>query len=155
MKQLNIGMEAAWTKITRYCAYQERSHSETKQKLYSYGLYVEEINELLVRLISEDYLNEARFAQHFARGKSNLKGWGKIKIRQELKRRNVSDWCIHQALSGIDTDTHLKNMMKAVQFKEKQLIAEKNPFIKRKKIERYLQSKGFDFEQIKAVLTTM
>jgi regulatory protein len=155
MKQLNIGMEAAWTKITRYCAYQERSHSETKQKLYSYGLYEEEINELLVRLISEDYLNEERFAQQFARGKSNLKGWGVIKIQQELRRRNVSDWCIRQALSGIDIDTHQKNIMKAVKFKEKQLMSEKNSFIKRKKIERYLQSKGFDYEQIKEALSPL
>ncbi|MEX0635306.1 MAG: RecX family transcriptional regulator, partial [Ferruginibacter sp.] len=62
MRQLNIGIDKAWQKIKYYCGYQERSHTETRDKLYGFGLYKQEVEGLLSRLIEEDYLNEERFA---------------------------------------------------------------------------------------------
>jgi regulatory protein len=114
MKPLNIGTEAAWTKITRFCAYQERCHWETRQKLFGYGLYEEQVDELLSKLIDENYLNEERFAMQFANGKSNLKGWGRIKFQQELRKRKVSEWCINEALTNLNNDTIQNNITKAI-----------------------------------------
>ena len=74
--QQRLSKEQAWQKIKHYCAYQERSHYEAKQKLYSFGLYSNEVEDLLSRLIEEDYLNEERFAEQFAGGKFRMKQWG-------------------------------------------------------------------------------
>ena len=54
----NIGTDKALQKIKHYCAYQERSHAETRDKLYSFGLYKQEVETLLSQLIEENYLNE-------------------------------------------------------------------------------------------------
>ena len=54
--------EEALQKAKQYCAYQERCHSEVKEKLYSFGMNKKEVDELLSELISENYLNEERFA---------------------------------------------------------------------------------------------
>ena len=76
-----ISPEKAMQKLKHYCGYQERSHLEVKQKLYSLGLMKKEVEELISRLIEEGYLNEERFAIHFASGKLRIKGWGRQKIR--------------------------------------------------------------------------
>jgi len=70
--------------IKQYCAYQERSHFEVKTALCSHGLTIGEADEIIAELISEDYLNEERFARAFARGKFRMKKWGRVKIRYEL-----------------------------------------------------------------------
>jgi regulatory protein len=75
----------AHAKIQRYCAYQERSHKEVKNKLYEYGLYPGQVDELLSQLISEGFLNEERFAKAFAGGRFRMKKWGRLKIKNELE----------------------------------------------------------------------
>jgi regulatory protein len=72
--------EQALQKARHYCGYQERSHAEVKEKLYSFGLRRQEVEESLSQLIEEDYLNEERFAQQFAGGHFRMKQWGRVKI---------------------------------------------------------------------------
>src|SRR5207342_2666577 len=86
-----ISGEKALQKLKHFCGYQERSHADVKRKLYSMGIPKKEAEQLISRLIEEEYLNEERFAKQFASGKSRSKGWGRQKIRYELRTRGVSD----------------------------------------------------------------
>ena len=90
LPRASIPGEKALLKIKRYCAYQERSHKEVMDKLYSWGFYKKEAELLLSQLIEEGYLNEERFAILFAGGKFRIKHWGKKKIEQALKEKQVS-----------------------------------------------------------------
>ena len=94
-------------KMKKYCAYQERSQSEVRQKLYSYELSNNEIENILCVLIEQNFINEERFAKTFARGKFRQKKWGKVKIKQHLKQKQISDYCIQTGLEEIDTDDYL------------------------------------------------
>lgn len=152
MKPLSIGEDEAWKRITRYCAYQERCHAETRDKLYSYGLYAEQVEELLGKLINENYLNEERFSLAFARGKSRLKGWGTKKIELELKRRHVSDWCIKRAIQSLDQLEYNQTAMRLLEKKRALLHKEKNPKLKEQKLKRYLLSKGYDWQTIGSLM---
>jgi len=100
----------AWAKIQHYCAYQERSHREVKEKLYTYGLYKNEVEELLVRCISEGFLNEERFARSFAGGKFRVKKWGRLKIENELKQHGLSKNCIARGLKELNPDDYTKTL---------------------------------------------
>jgi regulatory protein len=104
-KRLNP--EQAYQKIKQYCAYQERSHDEVKEKLLGYGLRKSETEELVALLIEENFLNEERFATGFARGKFRLKQWGRIKIRYELKQKKISNHNILKAMEEIDEHAYL------------------------------------------------
>ena len=84
----------AKVKIAKFCAYQERCHQEVRDKLFSFGLLPNDVEEIIFELIQEDFINEERFTKAFVRGKFNYKKWGRIKITQELKRRKISDYCI-------------------------------------------------------------
>src|SRR6186997_3007636 len=93
--------EQALQKLRHYCGYQERCHSEVKNKLYNLGIFKNEHDAIIATLIQEDYLNELRFAIAFAGGKFRVKQWGRIKIKYELKNRQLSDYCIKKALQQI------------------------------------------------------
>ena len=136
-------------KIKQYCAYQERCHSEVRDKLYSFGLNKVEVEEIISILITENYLNEERFAIHYARGKFRMKQWGKIKIKQSLKFKQVSEYCIKKALKEIDLQEYEKTFRKLAEQKLKTLKSEKNIFIKKRKLQDFLLQKGFENEMVR------
>ena len=144
--------DQSFAKIKQYCAYQERCHSEVRTKLYSFGLNKEEVEEILYLLITENYLNEERFAIMYAGGKFRLKQWGKIKITQSLKFKQISDYCIRKALKEIDDKDYRNTFFKLADQKIKSLKSEKNIFIKKRKLQDYLIRKGFENHLIREVV---
>jgi regulatory protein len=147
--------EQALQKAKHYCGYQERCHSETKEKLYSLGLYKQQVEECIAQLIEENYLNEERFAQQFAGGKFRMKQWGRVKIKYELKQKQVSEYCIKKGLKEIDEDDYLKVLKKLALEKWTAVKTEKNIFIKLRKTQDYLMQKGYEHELIKQALQTL
>lgn len=141
--QQRLSKEQAWQKIKHYCAYQERSHYEAKQKLYGFGLYKNEVEELLSKLIEEDYLNEERFAAQFAGGKFRIKHWGKVKISYELKQKGVSAYNIRRALQAITDADYSATLQKLAEAKWKQLQGEQH-IARQVKTTAYLMQKGFE-----------
>ena len=145
----NFTPQKSVPKIKQYCAYQERCHADVRDKLYSFGLNKMEVEEIIAALIGENYLNEERFAIHYAGGKFRMKQWGKNKIKQSLKLKQVSDYCIKKALQEIDSKEYEKTFQKLVEQKLKTLKSEKNIFIKKRKLQDFLLQKGFENEMIR------
>lgn len=141
--------QQAVPKIKQYCAYQERCHVEVRDKLYSYGLIKPEVEEIIYTLITENYLNEERFAIHYAGGKFRMKQWGKNKIKLALKQKQISEYCIKKALKVIDETEYEKAFQKLVEQKLRILKSEKNIFIKKRKLQDFLLQKGFENELIR------
>lgn len=144
--------EQALQKARHYCGYQERSHGEVKEKLYSFGLKKTDVETAMSELIEQNYLNEERFAIQFAGGKFRMKQWGRVKIKYELKQKKVSDYCIKMALKEIDEGDYLKTLKKLSEEKWKTQKSEKNLFVKLRKTQDYLMQKGFEHELIKNIL---
>ena len=136
--------DQAIPKAKHYCTYQERSHSEVREKLYSFGLYKKEVEQILSQLIAENYLNEERFAMQFAGGRFRIKHWGRVKIKYELTQKQVSEYCIKKALASIDEKDYLKTLQKLFDAKLKTLKSEKNIFIKKRKLQDHLLQRGFE-----------
>ena len=136
--------EQALQKARHYCGYQERSHAEVKEKLYSFGLRRQEVDETLARLIEDDDLNEERFACQFAGGHFRMKRWGRVKITYELKQKQVSEYCIRKAMKEIDEDDYIKTLEKLAADKWATLATELNLFIKLRKTSDYLMQKGYE-----------
>ena len=140
--------EQAFQKLKHFCGYQQRCHQEAKEKLYAFGLHKQEVEELLSRLIEENYLNEEGFAIAYAGGKFRMKGWGKIKIRYALKEKRVSDYCIRTALNAIDENQYRDVLNKTAKVKWKALSSEPNAFVKMRKTQDYLIQKGFELNLV-------
>ena len=152
MTQKNPGTEKALQKIKHYCAYQERNHKETKEKLFALGLYKMEVEEMLCQLINENYLNEERYAIAYAGGKFRMNHWGRIKIKHELNKNKISEYCIKKALESIDNKEYVKVLKTLFESKLRALETEKKSYEKNKKIFSYLLQKGFEAELIHNLL---
>jgi regulatory protein len=153
MERKNIGLEMAGIKIRQYCAYQERCHSEVKEKLFYFGLNEEESGEVISQLISEDLLNEERFARAYAGGKFRMKGWGRLKIKAALKQKRVSDYCIKKGLEEIDEEEYSRLFEKLFNEKSSSLRSEKNKWKKMAAIRSFLLQRGFEHALISEALS--
>ena len=133
----------ALIKAANFCAYQERTQKEVRGKLAELEVVGDESEQIIVWLVENNYLNEERFARVFAGSKFRQKKWGRIKIRQELKMRGVSDYCLRAGMSEIDVDDYMETLQSIIEKKSKE-VKESNPLIKKQKIVKYALSKGFE-----------
>lgn len=138
-----LSHEEALAKLQRYCAYQDRCHKEVRTKLIDLGVYGDTLEEIISELIQDNFLNEERFARSYARGKFRMRRWGRIRIRRELKLRNISDYCMKKAMEEIEEEDYLKTIDLLIE-KKRSEIKEKNVFIKRGKLAKYLLGKGYE-----------
>jgi regulatory protein len=156
-KQLKAGSpkktsaSEALSKLYRYCAYQERSHQEVRNKLFELGLRQGEVDELITRLITEGFLNEERFAKAFAGGKFRMKKWGRLKIVNELEARGLTKNCIRAGLKEIEEEDYRKTLIDLLAKKSEQIVGQ-NQFIRRDKLSKYAIQKGFEPELVWSIV---
>ena len=141
----SLTKEQVYQKLKHYCAYQDRCHSEVKTKAYSFGLRKPEVEELTSKLIEENCLNEERFAKAFAGGKFRIKQWGRMKIIGELKKKQVSSYCIAAAMEEIDENKY-KHVLHKLAVKRWNSIKGKgtNLFVKMTRTRNFLLLKGYE-----------
>lgn len=136
-------VEEAQRKLEQYCAYQERCHDEVIQKLRSLNMIPQAIDAIVVHLLDHNFLNEERFACSFARGKFRIKHWGKRRITNELKARNISKYNIDRALKEIPEGEYLETFHHIAD-KQWEMVLETNILKKKKKVMDYLLRKGYE-----------
>lgn len=143
--------QQARRKAEVYCAYQERSQQEVRNKLYYWGLHQTDVEEAIADLITDGFLNEERFALAYASGKFRMNGWGKHKIKQGLAQKSVSAPLIRAALNSLDAQEYrdkLGSLLRAKAGSEK----EKNPYKRKNKLMQYALGKGYESELILELL---
>lgn len=151
MQKKPLTKEQALQKLRQYCAYQERSHFEVKQKLWELGVRRADHDEIITSLIEDDYLNEERFAIQYAGGKFRMKGWGRKKIYYGLKEKQVSDYCIKKGLKAIDETAYEATLKKLAEDKYESLKGEQY-LMRKKKTQDYLLQRGYESELINKML---
>lgn len=145
----NLTREQAKQKIEHYCAYQERSHQEVRNKLYSYGLYRHDVDDLITDLITDGYLSEERFAKAFAGGKFRMKKWGRIKIEHALESKGVSRNCIRIGLKEITEEEYTATLRTLLEEKLPLVQAEAdNIYVTRDRLSKFVIQKGFEPELV-------
>ncbi len=135
--------EEALDKLQRYCVYQDRCHQEVRSKLLDLGIYGDDLENVITDLIAENFLNEERFACSYARGKFRMKRWGRVRIKQELKRRQISAYCLRKAMEEIDEEEYLKVLREMLEKKLK-TVKGPNQFQRNGKAGTYAIGKGYE-----------
>lgn len=136
----------ALVKARTYCNYRERCHKEVREKLYSLGLFKNEVDEVIMQLMDENLLNEERFAKSYARGYFYQKHWGKYRIKLELRNRQIHDNLISLALKEIEEEDYTNTIQRLIQKKAKSIPG--NVFERKQKVSKYLQQKGYSYSEI-------
>ena len=134
-------------KLRKYCAYQDRCHSEVRSKLLSIKVYGDKLEEIISILISEGFLNEERFARSYCRGKFRMKKWGRQKIRQKLIAKRVSEYCIKKGMEEIDEEEYLNSLNETLS-KAIAKYASYPPIVQKDKAIKYTNSRGYELQLI-------
>lgn len=145
-------IEEAKINIQKYCAFQERCHQEVRYKLIEHGIYGDLLEEIMSDLISDNFLDEERFARTFARGKFRMKNWGRNKIKQELKARDVSAYSIKESMKEINEKEYIATI-RAIIIKKERSTKFKNQYDRFKKLTDFALMKGYEYDIIQKVLT--
>ncbi len=138
--------------IRHYCNYRERCHQEVRYKLVDLGARGDDLETLLSMLVSEDLLNEGRYARAFVRGKFVYNHWGRVRIIRQLRQKDVSEYCIKKGLLEIDEVEYRDCIARLAAQKQEALKNEKHPGTQKQKAIRYLLQKGFEYEIVLSVM---
>ncbi len=137
-------LEEARKRMERYCAFRERCHQEVVEKLKEMRMIPQAIDQIVVHLIENGFLNEERFAREFSRGKFRQKSWGRNRIRRELQQRNISEYLIRKALGEIQEEAYLETFEALAGKRWNALESEDNLQRKKRKFVDYLLYRGWE-----------
>tara|TARA_R110002073_G_scaffold108336_5_gene243555 strand:- start:131824 stop:132297 length:474 start_codon:yes stop_codon:yes gene_type:complete len=151
MNQKVFTVDEIKKKLEYYCVYQDRCHQEVEKKLTEYRVIPEARELILLHLMQHNFLNEERFAKSFARGKFRIKQWGKKRIIQELKFKDISEYNIKTALKEIDEEEYLE-VLKRIALSKVKTIQEKNSYLRKQKLYQHLYRKGYESNLISEVI---
>ena len=150
----NWSLEEARGKLETYCSYQERCVWELRRKLFEKGIQGPAVETILAELEASGFVDEERFARSYARGKFRIKRWGKGRISQELKLRQISSALIQLGLSEIDGDEYFATLEREAE-KKWEKTKEKDAYKKKYLVTQYLMSKGFEQDLIQEALSAL
>lgn len=151
MQKQTLTKEQAMQKLRHFCAYQERCHSEVREKLFSLGVWMRDHDEIIAGLIEDNYLNEERFAIQYAGGRYRMKQWGRVKIKYALKQKGVSEYCIRKAMKQIE-DEEYERILEQLARKKYESLKGTQWIIRRKRTADYLVQKGYEPDLVRQAL---
>ncbi len=139
--------EIALKKIIHFCTYRERSRQEVCERLNEWDVEENLYPSILQELEKSNFINEGRFAREYAHGKFKINSWGRIRIRQGLFRKGVSEDLIEKALRGIDETEYHKKLNYLID-KKLEIEDRTGGPEKFEKVARYVLSHGFESELV-------
>ena len=140
-------VKEATERIQSFCAIQDRCQWEVEKKMKEWEISDEIIENILTDLILDKFVDEQRFSESFCRGKFRIKRWGKVKIKNELKIKKISKNCIDKGLLQIKNEEYME-VLKYLYIKKRNSLKDTNQFIRKGKIAKHLQQKGFESNMI-------
>ena len=146
-KKKSYTLAQAQKKLEYYCVYQERCHKEVIAKLKTLGMIPSVIDKIVSELIKANYLNETRFTQSFVRGKFRIKKWGKNRIFQELKVRDISSFNIKLGMKEISDDNYQKTFYELFE-KRRREVKQLTKTEQKKKIFSYMSYRGWENSKV-------
>ncbi|RMG31544.1 MAG: regulatory protein RecX [Gammaproteobacteria bacterium] len=133
-------LQAVEAAALRLLARREHARAELARKLLARGHAAEAVAAVLDRLEAEGSLSEARFAETYARSRAE-RGYGPLRIRQELRRHGIDEARIEAALAALEIDWAAR----ARELCRKRFGPEPpRDWKARARRLRYLQNRGFD-----------
>jgi regulatory protein len=147
-RELTRARNAAYRSLT----YRSRSHAELEQKLREKGYNEAVIEAVLADLERLGYVNDRQFAGQWADGRLRLRGFGRRRIEQELRRKGISQEVIREAIAeAVPPDDEREAAVKAAEKKLRAMLSV-GPEVRRRRLAGFLERKGFSSEITRSII---
>mgnify|MGYP001358293715 CR=1 FL=1 len=134
------------SRLKKLCSKKEKCIKDIKKKLEEWNINDSDISEIVEILIKENYINEERYVKAYINDKVKFEKWGKNKIIYELRKKGIDENLIHKIINSYDNEEYYKNLKEIIEKKRK--ILKDDSYENRRKLIRYLYSKGYSIDDI-------
>lgn len=150
MNKEPLTLEQAIDKAERYCVRAERSERDILRKCYDWQVDTAYHEQIVAHLRQHRYIEDERFALAFTRDKHRFSGWGRQRLRQELRQHRIPESVIAAAFAEVfaelDEDEQLQRVLEA---KCRQL---KHSDPARKRLDQLIRHglyRGYDYDSVR------
>ena len=150
-KQHNYTEQEAYLKLSALCAMSEQCCHDMMRKMSRWQMDKEVAEKVVARLVKEGFINEERYARAFVRDKFRYNHWGIVRIRQELKMRDIASKHIEAGLEELNEEDNLSVLRDILQKKRPSVTGKSNYEIRCKLI-RFAIGRGFEMDDIMRVM---
>lgn len=146
-----LSPDEALNKAAAYCTLCERCTSEVRAKLDAWGMTDAQQENIIARLKSEKFIDEARYCRAFVNDKLKFNHWGRIKISAALREKQLPRELAAEAMENIDDELYTEILTATIAAKRKELKGV-NDYTTKQKIMRFAASRGFEPAMIMRVI---
>jgi regulatory protein len=139
-----ISPQNALDRLMKICSQSEKSVFDVRQKLHEWGIE-EDADKIISRLITDQFIDDGRFARAFVRDKIKFNKWGRIKVKFLLKGKQISQLIIDEALSSVSEEEYSEIVIGELEKKLKSL-KNMNSFQTKSKLYAFGQQRGYEQE---------
>ena len=139
--------QQALQSLMRMCARAERSSGDALRLMKRWGIADEEARKILVRLQTERFIDDSRYAEAFVRDKLNLSGWGVYKIKMALRTKGVSKEIIEEVVTPMIEATDMTERLEDMMYRRMLTLKYSSAYDAKTKLIRFAASRGYDMEE--------
>ncbi|MCR4277532.1 MAG: RecX family transcriptional regulator [Candidatus Berkelbacteria bacterium] len=131
--------------------YRARTEKELRERLAGKKYEVEEVDEVLTKLIKANLINDQELARNYVRDKLSISRRGPRRIYFELIRRGVAKDVADHATKEIQKDDELKTAQDLLQSRQRQW-AKLDPLKRKHRAIGLLARRGFSADVLSQLL---
>ena len=139
--------QQALQSLMRMCARSERSSGDALRMMKRWGLTNEDAHKVLIKLQTERFIDDARYAEAFVRDKLNLSGWGAYKIRMALRNKGVSKEIIEEVVAPMIAETDMAERLEEIMRRRMRTLKFTSAYDAKTKLVRFAASRGYEIDE--------
>jgi len=128
-------------------------HRKLIQKQYSAA----DADDAIRRLVDNGLLNDAKYAEQYARSKITTTGASKRRLQQDLYRKGIKGDLATTAISNVLEQEEIDPAAVVERVAKKKLaqLGNLDPLVVRRRLFAFLARRGYDLDEIKAVVSRL
>ena len=150
----NLSYEQALHRLASYCSRTERCVWDIRRKMDEWEIPSGQQNQIIQQLRKEKFIDEERYCKAFVNDKAKYNRWGINRIRFELKKKQIPESLIREALKNLDPEENRDRLRLLIEQKKK-TVKGKNEWEIRQKLMRFAANRGFSQEDIEIILESI
>ena len=138
------------SKAQSYCSRAEKCESDVRTYLFKQSADTNVISKIVESLVADKFVDNARYVRAFVSDAFKFNKWGRLKIRQALLAKGISEKLMTQPLSEIDETEYMSLLDSLLRAKLKS-VHDDDEYKVKASVFRFAYSRGFEPELVEKV----
>jgi regulatory protein len=128
--------------------------SALRKKLIQKQYSAADADDVIRRLVDNGLLNDAKYAEQYARSRITTTGASKRRLQQDLYRKGIKGDLATTAISNVLEQEEIDPavMIERVAKKKLAQLGDLEPLVLRRRLFAFLARRGYDLDEIKSVM---